>query len=150
VSSNTEGRISNAEGKIAAGLARFDADEIGRFTRVFEELFNRGDFVAMAAFYADDARLMGQNIPVVHGRQALERFWEEACRRGGVQDRRISVSYIDSSGDLGYVLGAVVLKVQSAPEQVTTIRVNFTTVWKRGMDGLWRLVVDISSRESAT
>jgi ketosteroid isomerase-like protein len=140
---------SNTEGRIAAGLTRFDADEIGRFTRVFEDLFNRGDFVGMADFYADDARLVGQNIPVVYGRQALERFWEEACRRGRVQDRRISVSYIDSSGDLGYVVGAVALKVQSAPEQVTRITVNYTTIWKRGINGLWRLVVDISSRESA-
>jgi ketosteroid isomerase-like protein len=141
---------ANTEGKIAAGLTRFDANEIERFTRVFEELFNRGDFVSMADFYADDARLVGHNIPVVHGRPALERFWEEACRRGGVQDRRISVSYFDSSGGLGYVVGAVVLKVQSVPEQVATITINYTTVWKRGSNGLWRLVVDISSRESAT
>jgi len=141
---------STTEGHIAAGLARFDANEIGRFTRVFEDLFNRGDFVRMAEFYADDARLVGQNIPVVHGRRALERFWQEASQRGGVQDRRISVSSLDSSGDLGYVVGVVVLKVLSNPEQVTTITINYATVWKRGMDGLWRLVVDISSRESAT
>ena len=141
---------SDTEGRIAGGLRCFDANEIGRFARVFEDLFNRGDFVGMTDFYADDARLVGQNIPVVHGRRALERFWEEACRRGGIQDRRISVSYIDSSGDLGYVVGAVVLKVQPAPEQLTTITINYTTIWKRGIDGLWRLVVDISSRESAT
>jgi ketosteroid isomerase-like protein len=141
---------SNTEGKVAAGLTRFDADEIGRFTRVFEDLFNRGDFVGMADFYADDARLVAQNTPVVRGREALERFWKEACRRGGIKDRRIGVSHIDSSGDLGYVVGAVVLKIQSAPEQVATINVNYTTVWKRGSDGLWRLAMDISSRgESA-
>ena len=141
---------SDTEGSIAAGLTRFDANEIKLFTRVFEDLFNRGDFVGMADFYADDARLVGQNIPVVHGRQALERFWEEACRRGGVKDRRISVSNIDSSGDIGYVVGTVVLRVQSVPEQIATITINYTTVWKRGSSGLWRLVVDISSRESAT
>jgi ketosteroid isomerase-like protein len=134
---------------MTTGLKSLDMSEIEGFSRVFEDLFNRGDFLGMAAFYSDDAHLLSENTPVVQGRRSIERFWEEACKRSGVKERTIEVRHIESSGDLGYVLGAVTLKIQSAVDQIVTVTVNYVTVWKREMSGVWRLVVDISTRQPA-
>jgi ketosteroid isomerase-like protein len=39
-------------------LASLDFEEVERFTRAFEALFNAGDAAGMASYYAEDARLL--------------------------------------------------------------------------------------------
>ena len=46
-----------------------------------------------------------------------------------------------SSGDLGYALGMVVVRIPSGRELTT----KYATIWQRDADGRWRLAVDSSS-----
>lgn len=46
-----------------------------------------------------------------------------------------------SSGDLGYALGVVVVRIPCGPELTT----KYATIWQRDADGRWRLAVDSSS-----
>ena len=46
-----------------------------------------------------------------------------------------------SSGNLGYALGVVVVRIPSGPELTT----RYATIWQRDADGRWRLAVDSSS-----
>jgi ketosteroid isomerase-like protein len=62
-------------------LASLEHDEVEQFTREFETLFNVGDAAGMAAFYAEDARLLAEHADLVRGRDAIERFWREAISR---------------------------------------------------------------------
>jgi uncharacterized protein (TIGR02246 family) len=124
-------------------LASLGQEEVEQFTRRFEALFNAGDAAGMAAFYAEDARLLAEHADLVRGRGAIERFWHEAISRARAASavRTINLDEVISSGDLGYVLGTVVVRIPSGRELVT----KYATIWQRDADGRWRLAVDSSS-----
>ena len=46
-----------------------------------------------------------------------------------------------SSGDLGYALGMVVVRIPSGRELTT----KYATIWQRDADGRWRLAAGSSS-----
>ena len=118
-------------------------EEVERFTRRFEALFNAGDAAGMAAFYTEDARLLAEHADLVQGRDAIERFWREAISRARSASavRTIRLDEVVSSGDLGYALGTVVVRIPSGRELTT----KYATIWQRDADGGWRLAVDSSS-----
>ena len=123
-------------------LTSLEHEEVERFTHQFEALFNAGDAAGMAAFYAEDARLLAEHADLVQGRDAIERFWREAISRARSASavRTIRLDEVVSSGDLGYALGTVVVRIPSGRELTT----KYATIWQRDADG-WRLAVDSSS-----
>ena len=124
-------------------LSSLEHDEVERFTREFEALFNAGDAAGMSSFYAEDAKLLAERAELVRGRDAIERFWREAISRARAADavRTIRLDEVTSSGDLGYALGVVVLRIPPGRELTT----KYATIWQRDTDGRWRLAVDSSS-----
>jgi len=124
-------------------LTSLDRQASEQFTRRFEELFNDGDAAGMAAFYAEDARLLADNIELLRGRAVIEQFWGVAIERARTAGavRTISLDEVISSGDLGYVLGTVTVRIPNGP-QLTT---KYAVIWQRDADGRWRIAVDSSS-----
>src|SRR5215831_21025286 len=129
-------------------LATFDRQEIARFARVFEELFDRGDAATMTSFYTQDAVIMAPDSEAVRGRHAIQEFWQAACQAAQRMDmkRTINVQHMERSGDLGYALSTVTLEIPAGGGQPATITFNDVTVWKTGADGQWRVAVDSANR----
>jgi uncharacterized protein (TIGR02246 family) len=131
-------------------LATLDRQEVDRFARAFEQLFDRGDAAAMAAYYTEHAEVMAPDSDVVRGRDAIEAFFEAAsaaAQRTGMR-RTIQVRRVERSGDLGYLLSTVVLELPRADGQAT-IRFNDVTVWRLDAEHGWRIVVDSANQEPA-
>ena len=129
-------------------LATFDRQEIDRFARTFEELFDRGDAATMTSFYTQDAVIMAPDNEPAQGRHGIQEFWQAACQAAqhtGMR-RTISVQHMERSGDLGYVLSIVTLEIPTDGGQPATITFNDVTVWKTGADGQWRVAVDSANR----
>ena len=124
-------------------LASLEHEEVEQFTREFEALFNAGDAAGMASYYAEDDRLLAEHADLVRGRDAIERFWREAISRARAADalRTIRLDEVTSSGNLGYALGVVVVRIPNGRELST----KFATIWQHDADGRWRLAVDSSS-----
>ena len=124
-------------------LASLDRQAAEQFTRHFEELFNNGDAAGMAAFYAQDARLLAENIPLLRGRAVIGQFWGLAIERARAAGaiRTISLDEVISSGDLGYVTGTVTVRIPDRSELAT----KYAVIWQRDADGRWRIAVDSSS-----
>jgi uncharacterized protein (TIGR02246 family) len=124
-------------------LTSLEQQTVEQFTREFESLFNAGDAAGMASFYAEDAKLLAENAELVRGRGAIECFWREAINRARAAnaERIINLDEVTSSGDLGYVLGTVVVRIPFGRELTT----KYATIWQRDADGRWRLAVDSSS-----
>lgn len=124
-------------------LASLDKQTFEQFARHFEALFNDGDAAGMAACYAADARLLAEGSELLQGRAAIELFWQYAITRtqaaGAV--RTIGVDDVISAGSLGYVLGAVTVRIPDGRRVVT----KYVTVWQLDDDGRWRIAVDSSS-----
>jgi uncharacterized protein (TIGR02246 family) len=124
-------------------LVSLERQAVEEFTREFESLFNRGDAAGMAAYYTEDAKLLAEQADLIRGRDAIERFWQEAIgrARAGNAVRTISLDEVTSSSDLGYVLGTVMVRIPGRGEFTT----KYATIWRRDADGRWRLAVDSSS-----
>lgn len=129
-------------------LATFERREAEQFAREFERLFYLRDAAAMASYYTEDAKLMADDRPAIQGRRAIEEFWEAACAAAGTISRTIVIEEVETSGNLGYLVSAVTLRIPSAEEQASIITFKDVTVWKREADGGWRLALDIANRNA--
>ncbi len=124
-------------------LAAFDFEELDRFTRTFEELFDAADPVAMTSYYADDAQLMADGMTPIQGRDAIEQFWRVAIDRATTASARRTIQAHEShcSGHLGYALCTVTVEIPGVTRRASWD----ATIWQRGEDGRWRIAVDIST-----
>jgi hypothetical protein len=91
--------LSEGVRMMETGLETFEAASVGRFAQVFEEAFDRRDFVRMARFYANDAWLIGENTGVIKSRQAVEAFWRAACARPEIKGRTLAAAAAQDTGD---------------------------------------------------
>ena len=130
-------------------LATLDPQEVERYARSFEALYYQGDFTTMASYYTEDAQLMVEGREMFQGREAIEQFWQAVCQLAGKMMRTIEVLEIKASGDLGYTRSRVTTHMQETGDQAVTTVSKDIAIWKRGSDGLWQVVVDISNHDPA-
>ncbi len=124
-------------------LASFEPAELGRFTRAFEDLFYQDDPESMTSYYTEDAQLMADGIQPVHGHAAIGRFWREAIARASAAGARRTIALHEShsSGELGYALCTVTVRMPPGPD----VTVWDATIWQRDPGGGWRIAVNIST-----
>lgn len=127
-----------------SGLTTFGADEVRRFAKEWEALFDGGDAAGMAASYAEDALLVATGTATVHGRAAIEAFWRQSCARATSLGlvRTVHPQHAERDGALGYSRGEVRMELSGSGVRV----VRYVTVWKEQADGVWRCVIDISTQ----
>jgi ketosteroid isomerase-like protein len=100
----------------------------------------------MAAFYAEDAKLLAENTELIRGRKVIEEFWRQAIGRARAAGaiRTIGLDEVTSSGDLGYVLATVTVRISGGRQLVTKYATSGSAT-PTAADGRWRLAVDSSS-----
>jgi ketosteroid isomerase-like protein len=132
-------------------LMAFDPQELQRFTRHFEDLFDTGDPGAMTSYYTEHAQLMGEGMQPIQGHAAITQFWRAAITRTAAARARRTIQLHEShsSGDLGYALCTVMVQIPPASDAPgatgTDITVWDATIWQRDPGGTWRIAVDIST-----
>ena len=113
-------------------------DEIEAQNRRFEAAYNGGDLAALARLYAEDARVLPPDAPVVKGRDGARAVFEGA-RSMGIERVRIETEeVIPLGGEAAVEIGRGAL----VPAQGDEIRVKYAVVWRQE-GGEWRLAVDI-------
>ena len=108
----------------------------------FSEAFARGDAKTLAAMYTPDAIAFPPDSDMVHGSEAIGECWK-ATRDSGVQTAALTTIDVGRSGDVAYEVGKVSLTIQSAGKEPTTAMAKYVVVWKRQVDGSWKLHRDI-------
>jgi uncharacterized protein (TIGR02246 family) len=128
-------------------LSSFDRQSVEDFARKFEDLFYEGDGAGMAAYYTENARLMGEGINPIQGRAGIESFWQSACAHAKIlhMKRKINVDDIEMSPELSYAVCTLVLQFQTPDGQIVDKTVKDITIWRRLADGKWQIEVDISN-----
>ena len=116
---------------------------IRALNEAFVQHFNAGDADGLArAVYAEDARLLPPNHPMITGRaqiaEALRGLFEAGL--GGLIVDAYEVE-VAASGDLAYAIGTFSL-ARPAPD-----RGKFVEVYRRQADGSWRCVADMFSSD---
>ena len=112
--------------------------EIDSLNRAMEQAFAKGDMMAVARFYADDAKLMGPRGDDVSGRAAIDRYWS------GIKDAKSwKLEVLDVGGDrtTAYQVGRSTLVTGGTGGDRTSVS-RFVVIWKRQADGRLRIALD--------
>jgi uncharacterized protein (TIGR02246 family) len=112
--------------------------EIVALNRNMEAAIARGDLAAAAAFYADDARIVGPRGFEVKGRKAIDDYWASV---GNARSWKLEVWEVGGSRDEAYQVGRSTL-VHGATGQERTSVTDFVVIWKRQADGTLRIALD--------
>ena len=121
------------------------ASAIRALSDAFVRHFNAADADQLVrAFYAEEARLLPPNHPMIAGRsqirEALQGFLAAGLGELTIDTHEIEIA---SSGDLAYGLGTFSL-ARPAPD-----RGKFIEIYRRQADGSWKCVADMFSSDQA-
>jgi uncharacterized protein (TIGR02246 family) len=100
------------------------------------EAYTKSDAKALAALYAEDAYLLPPGAEMIHGRSAIEAFWQQHL---DVSDWRYNTIEIKPVGDkAAREIGTVSFKTKDQQPHET----KYAVVWENN-DGRWQLSQDI-------
>jgi uncharacterized protein (TIGR02246 family) len=112
---------------------------IEEHNRKMVEAFKRGDFLAVARFYADDATIFSYRGEKVRGREAIDKYWTSIK---GAKDWKLEVIELGGDSETVYQIGRSTLTTERDGKQ-STYACDFVVIWKRQKDGAYLIHVDI-------
>jgi ketosteroid isomerase-like protein len=113
-------------------------DSVKAVDAAFAAGMNAKDTAAVFAIYADDAKVMPPDAPILSGADAHGVL--AGLLAGGASDFVLTPTLTYGIGDLAYQVGTATFKMGGASETV-----KYAEVIRRGADGKWRYVVDMFS-----
>ena len=111
---------------------------IDRANAEFAAAMNQGNVDAAMRVYADDAKLLPPNSPVVTGKANIKGFWEGAAQALGIKHVSMNTVDVEFVEDTAIEHGTYTLDLASGQD-----RGKFIVVWKRQRDGSWKWHIDI-------
>jgi ketosteroid isomerase-like protein len=75
------------------------AHQIEQRNKLFEADFNGGNFAALATAYTEHATVMPPDAEPVHGRPAIQQFWQ-TVKNSGVESIALHTTSVDAHGDM--------------------------------------------------
>jgi ketosteroid isomerase-like protein len=91
----------------------------------------RKDYLGVAGFFTEDAKVLPPGAPIVSGRKAIGEFWRAALERS---DLAFKTTELEVAGDTAYEIGET---------DTGQAKAKYLVVWLRCPDGRWRLHRDI-------
>lgn len=119
---------------LLVGCTTPDAPLPNDVTTALASAFTRGDVEACTALYSDDASIMSDDGPAVHGKAAIEKFFKDQVSREILFSTDSSVSVV--RGDLAMDQGTY--RVRNVNRGVDVEYGDYMNVW-RLEKGQWRV-----------
>ena len=127
----------NASGFAREGDRVAIRDELDAINAGFGEAFETQDAERLAAFYADDARLLFHGQPIIRGRAAVDAALGDMVEGGPATLRFVTDEVIEDGSlviDIGRIFG---------PGSQS----KYVVVYQRQADGRLRIVIDAASSD---
>lgn len=104
--------------------------------------YRAGDAAAIAALHTEDAIVMSPNRPRVQGLEDIESIIAKDLLLG---PSKIGLNTVEvtTNGDTAYEIGQYTMSIKVAGGKPIEDFGDYLVIWKRGVDGIWRLHVDI-------
>jgi uncharacterized protein (TIGR02246 family) len=97
------------------------------------------------SFIAEGATFNGGTPDEIRGRDAIAKDWAPFFETAGPRLMwKPTKAEVLGAGDLGYSVGTSEFR-STAGSQATVRRGNYLTVWRKQVDGAWRVVYDTGS-----
>jgi ketosteroid isomerase-like protein len=103
------------------------------------EDFKKGDMLAVARGYADDATIYFPRGKKVHGREAIDRYWQSLK---GAKDWKLETVEVGGTAEAIYEVGKSSLTTAVNGKESTYV-CDYVVIWKRQKDGSYRAHTDI-------
>lgn len=90
-----------------------------------------------AAFYLEDAVVLGAGIPIIHGRDGVRAMYQEFMGSGMVKDFDATTTHLEvfASGDVGYEYGVNRMTLNTPDGEMLDVA-KYLAIWKK-VDGEW-------------
>ena len=108
----------------------------------FVAAFNGGDAAAVAAIYTDNATVLPDGAPIVKGRSAIQRFWQNGIT-DGTKMVALTADHVESYGRAAREIGHFSMDVPSTQQQMTRAEGKYVVVWKKTPGAGWQIDSDI-------
>lgn len=108
----------------------------------FGEAVRKGDGAAIAALYAEDAKLLPPNSEMIQGREGIKAFWTGGLQMG-IKDAVLTTVEVLGTSDLVCEIGKYDLTIEPEGHDLIKDFGKYLVIWKKSMDGTWKLHVDI-------
>jgi ketosteroid isomerase-like protein len=109
-----------------------------RNRKVIED-FKKGDMRAVARSYADDATIYFPRGKKVHGREAIDRYWQSVK---GAKDWKLETFEVGGTNEAIYEVGRSSLTTEVEGKETTYV-CDYVVIWKRQKDGTYLTHTDI-------
>lgn len=126
--------LAQTKGNTASGSNIRNAIEAA--SKGFAEALSKGDAAKIADMYAEGARVMPPNGPMVQERQKIQEFWQGFINSGAKLS--LSTSYVEAQGNVAIEVGTYEM---ISPDNKRDIG-KFVVVWRRYKKD-WKLAHDI-------
>jgi ketosteroid isomerase-like protein len=121
-----------------------DESAVREADEAYSKAFEAKDVEAYVGFLADDALEMPPNAPLVTGKEAIRKSASEIMATPGpVVGWHPTKVEASRGGDLAYSMGTYQRTMNDAKGKPVTDRGKYLTVWKKQVDGKWKVVADI-------
>jgi ketosteroid isomerase-like protein len=120
-----------------------EKDMIAQVARDFSQAYVDGDLEKQMSFYTDDAVIIPGNRPMIAGIEKVSRYWDIPPSVKVLEHRSIS-SGLEISGNLASDFG-IYEGVSVRNNDTTRFRGQYVISWRKGIDGKWRMAVDMWS-----
>jgi uncharacterized protein (TIGR02246 family) len=114
------------------------------FDRAYDEFsraYRDGDPAGVAALYTEDAWYLAPGDSIQHGEVVRHFEWLSSYEPGTGPVVEFEILDRAVVGDLGYDIGYYRIRAAGAPEESASSG-KFIVLWKRGVDGTWRIHAD--------
>ena len=116
-----------------------DLQAIKAVSQQFADNFNSGNIAALAALYAEEAKLLPPNSPSIVGKESIQAFFQ-ASYDAGVGDLQITVIELSVSEDMAHKVGKYTLTIQPEEGEAISDSGKYVWIWKR-VNGSWKVDV---------
>ena len=119
-------------------------DSLLRTDREWAAVSGEGrDVERIVSFWSDDATVIPEGAPAIHGKAALRAFVEQSLAIPGFHiSWKSDDASVSADGTLGYMTGTNAMTVPGADGKLVTMTGRAVSVWRRAPRGEWKCVVD--------
>lgn len=124
-------------------LSTSDISAIRAAERSLAQAFESPDLTAWVDSYTDDAIFVGPGVPAIEGRAALL----EVAPQINISSMEIEVQSTLGAGNFAATCGRA--RWMSGPKgsDAPTVRRRFLMVWRRDLDGAWRIAREMLTED---